>query len=463
MGSTITLPPRPPDELLAQCDPVIRAYIAALENVLRQVIERQDEQEKTLREAKRQATPFRREKRKKNRKKPGRKGGHSRERRREVEHVDKEHHAECPQGCPHCGGVVEEDHTYEQIQEDLVIQPIIRLLVVHVGCCQDCGATVEGRHPFQTSTARGAAAHQIGPTVLALAAHLHYQQGVPFEKMAAIFEQFGFDVSKATLVRAMHRMAALAEQPFQELLHKVLEHEVLHIDETGWSIDGEPHYLWVLTGCDATVYFVRRTRSGDEVADFLEDFKGVLVTDGHRGYDAIGKRLLRALCHLHLRRNFEQLEQKNQGRGKAFARDLIGWVDEVIALKAMRRENLLEDEEFEELAIDLEEKYFEILDTKPSNAANSRMVKRLLTWQDAVLRCLRVPEVPAENNHGERQIRPAVVLRKRGGCNRSDRGALTFERLASIAATRAQHGLSLIDWFKRLLCSPASEPVPVLV
>ena len=68
MGSTITLPPRPPDELLAKCDPMIRAYIAALEDVLRQVIKRQDEQEKTLREAKRQTTPFRREKRKKKRK-----------------------------------------------------------------------------------------------------------------------------------------------------------------------------------------------------------------------------------------------------------------------------------------------------------------------------------------------------------------------------------------------------------
>jgi transposase len=298
--------------------------------------------------------------------------------------------------------------------------------------------------------------------VLALAAHLHYQQGVPFEKLSAIFDQLGLVVSKAALVRAMHRMANRAEQPFQELLHKVLEHEVLHIDETGWSIDGEPHYLWVLTGCDATVYFVRRTRSGDEVADFLEDFKGVLVTDGHHGYDAIGKRLLRALCLLHLKRNFEKLEQKTQRRGKALARDLLWWVDEAIAVVALRRENVLDDDEFEDMAGDLERQFFEILDTKPSNATNARMVNRLLTWQDAVLRCLRIPGVPSTNNHAERQIRPGVVMRKRGGCNRSERGARTFERLASIAATRAQHGLSLIEWFTQLLCSPVSVPIAVL-
>jgi transposase len=462
MASKVTLPSRPSDELLGQAHPEIQAYIAALEKVLGQVIQRQDEQDKAIREVKRQATPFGRGKRKKDRKKRGRKGGHSRERRADVEHVDEEKHAECPEGCPSCGGIVEEDHTYEQVQEDLEIRRIVRRLVIHVGSCQGCGATVEGRHPFQTSTARGAAAHQIGPTALALAAHLHYQQGVPFEKMAGILEQLGLRVSKAALVRAMHRIALRAEQPFQELLQKVLTHDVLHIDETGWSIDGEPHYLWVLTGTNATVYFVRRTRSGDEVADFLEDFKGILVTDGHRGYDAIGKKLLRALCHLHLKRNFKDLEARMERRGKALGRELLWWVDEVIAISAMRREDLLDEGEFEELAADLEREFFDILDTKPSNAANAHMVNRLLTWQNAVLRCLRVPEVPSTNNHAERQIRPAVVMRKRGGCNRTERGARTFERLASIAATRAQHGLSLIEWFKTLLCSPPSVPTPVL-
>lgn len=462
MASKVTLPSRPPDELLAQAHPEVRAYIAALEKVLGQVIQRQDEQEKAIREVKRQATPFRRGKQKKERKKRGRKGGHSRERRSDVEHVDEEQHAECPEGCPSCGGVIEEDHTYEQVQEDLEIRRVVRRLVIHVGSCQGCGATVEGRNPFQTSTARGAAAHQIGPTALALAVHLHYQQGVPFEKMAAILDQLGLRVSKAALVRAMHRVAQRSEQPFRELLHKVLDHEVLHIDETGWSIDGEPRYLWVLTGSNATVYFVRRTRSGDEVADFLEDFKGILVTDGHRGYDAIGKKLLRALCHLHLKRNFKDLEARMERRGKALSRDLLWWVDEVIAVSAMRRDDLFEDGEFEDLATELERVFFDILDTTPSNPANAHMVNRLLTWQDAVLRCLRVPGVPSTNNHAERQIRPAVVMRKRGGCNRTERGARTFERLASVAATRAQHGLFLIEWVKRLLCSSASAPLPVL-
>jgi hypothetical protein len=144
--SGITLPPRPPEELLARCDPAIVAYITALEDVLRKVLGHLDEQETALREAKRQATPFRRSARKKKRKKPGRKGGHARASRPEVDHADEDADAELPQRCSCCGGTaIDEDHTYEQVQEDLEIRKVVRRILVHVGVCQDCGATVEGQ------------------------------------------------------------------------------------------------------------------------------------------------------------------------------------------------------------------------------------------------------------------------------------------------------------------------------
>jgi hypothetical protein len=88
------------------------------------------------------------------------------------------------------------------------------------------------------------------------------------------------------------------------------------------------------------------------------------------------------------------------------------------------------------------------------------MIARRLEWQDAVLMCLRHPRVPATNNAAERQIRPAVVLRKRGGCNRSERGARTFERLASIAESLRQHGRDFANWIVTLLRSP--NPIPLL-
>lgn len=464
MPAGFTVPPLPSEAALAQCPAEVVAYVRAVDEILRKFVAHIELQEKSLREAKRSATPFRRDESKRTkkeaRKKPGRKGGHTASRRAEPEHIDVHVDAALPEGCdcPGCGGQVVQADTYDQIQEDIRIERVVTKLTIHVGRCENCGKSVEGRHPFQTSTARGAAGHQMGPTALALAAQLHYQQGVPFAKIAQLLGQVGLPVSASTLVRAMHRIADKGKAAFDELFTRVIEADVIHIDETGWSVDGEPHYLWVLTDEVTTVYFVRRTRSGDEIADFLADFAGVFVTDGHAGYDKLGEKLLRALCHLHLKRNMKALEAKVPGRAKALARDLQWWLEGSIALVGARNE--MAPDAFARQAADLEAQYFEILNFKSSYPANERMIARLLKWQDAILRCLRDSRVPATNNRAERQIRPAVVVRKRGGCNNSQRGARTFERLASIAETLRGHSQCFMDWVIHALRSPV--PIPLL-
>lgn len=452
-------PPLPPEELLAQCPAEVVAYVRAVDELLRKLLGHVEEQDKALREAKRQATPFRRQEnaKKRQRNKPGRKGGHSAERRAVPQTVDEEVTASLPDACAcGCADVVETG-TYEQLQEDFQILRVTRRITVHVGRCTACGKTCEGEHPFKTSKARGAAAHQIGPTAMALATQLHYQEGVPFEKVASIFGEMGLPVAKATLVRGTQRIGVRAKPALEDLKAALLQEGVLHIDETGWSLEGAPCYLWVISGSETTVYFIRETRSGDEVADFLADFAGVLVTDGHAGYDELGKKLLRALCLLHLRRNMKSLEDKVKGRSKALARDLTWWLDEAITLVGQRDE--LEPSFFTRRAADLEQQFFEIISVESTAPANIRMIERMTRWQDAVLRCLRKPGVPATNNHAERQIRPAVVLRKRGGCNRSDRGARTFECLASITATLRQQGQSVLRWLVTLLTSPQPPPL----
>lgn len=48
--------------------------------------------------------------------------------------------------------------------------------------------------------------------------------------------------------------------------------------------------------------------------------------------------------------------------------------------------------------------------------------------------------MPFDNNHAERQIRPAVIIRKNSLCNRSERGAATQAILMSIYRTLKLRG-----------------------
>jgi hypothetical protein len=66
-----------------------------------------------------------------------------------------------------------------------------------------------------------------------------------------------------------------------------------------------------------------------------------------------------------------------------------------------------------------------------------------------------VPLLPPTNNEAEREIRPAVVVRKISAGNRTLAGAEVHERLASITRTAQRNGVRLAEVLPELLCSPA--------
>jgi transposase len=63
---------------------------------------------------------------------------------------------------------------------------------------------------------------------------------------------------------------------------------------------------------------------------------------------------------------------------------------------------------------------------------------------------LHDPEVPPTNNHAEQMLRPAVITRKVGGCNKSLWGALIHSILASLMVSCKRRGQSYLDPARRL-------------
>ena len=69
-----------------------------------------------------------------------------------------------------------------------------------------------------------------------------------------------------------------------------------------------------------------------------------------------------------------------------------------------------------------------------------RLAARLSRHRDDLFTFLDRPEASWENNFAERQIRPAVILRKNSQCNRSQRGAATQAVLMSVYRTLKLRG-----------------------
>lgn len=69
-----------------------------------------------------------------------------------------------------------------------------------------------------------------------------------------------------------------------------------------------------------------------------------------------------------------------------------------------------------------------------------RLVKRLRRHEAEMFTFLEHPEVPSDNNHAERMMRPAVIVRKNSYANGSENGANAQAVLMSVFRTLKQRG-----------------------
>ncbi|MBI2218049.1 MAG: transposase [Candidatus Rokubacteria bacterium] len=98
------------------------------------------------------------------------------------------------------------------------VRPYVTRFDAATGRCRPCRRRVPGRHPRQTSDALGAAASQLGPRALALAADLNKALGLSFGKVSRLFQEFfGIAVSRAGLCRALDSVARVAAPTYDAL------------------------------------------------------------------------------------------------------------------------------------------------------------------------------------------------------------------------------------------------------
>lgn len=407
--------------------------------------------ETAQRQGKRQATPFSKGAPKAAPKKPGRKAGHPAAHRAIPEKIDRTEEAPLPPACPDCGGAVVEDQVQTQYQID-VPRPIpvtVTQFNLHVGHCADCGQRLQGRHPDQTSDATGAAAVQIGSNALGLAAELKHGLGLPFGKVARILSTATeLDLSRATLARASQRLARKCQPTYARLIVRLRQSAVAHVDETGWKIGGHSAWLWVFTNDDVSLYVIDPSRAHAVVETILgTDYAGVLVSDCFLAYDPL--TCAQSKCVGHLLRRCKELQELKSGRAVQFTRDLARVLRTASTLKA--RQAHYSPHGYQVACGRLEAALDRLLARHLTDPDNARFAKTLRKQRSRLLTFLYHAAVPPTNNAAERELRPAVVVRKTGGCNRTPAGADAHAILASVLRTCQKQGFDPVEVLKLVL------------
>ncbi len=439
--------------------------IAALE---KEVAHLRQQLRHSEREPHRQAHPFRREQASTHPKKPGRRNGHPADLRPLPTPDQIDRVIEVPlDKCPLCDVYLYDQDHVVQYQTDLPpIVPIITQFNIETGYCPCCRQYWQGRHPEQTSDAIGATGNTFGPVVLTMAAELKHRLGVSYRKICDFLWTYcHLKACPAAFIRAEQRLADLAKPTYDLLIEALRQSHVVHADETGWRVGRLSAWLWVFSSKQATVYIIRTGKGarGHRVpADILgPDFDGYLVVDGLKSYDVLD--VAKGRCNGHLLRRCKKLGETVPTKEQEHIAALSHLLQEAIALAAQRDEHTapayaqrtqgIEDRLDDWLAANLKRRTL--------SADLDRLDWHIRAHRGEWLCFLHDPEVPPTNNHAEQMLRPAVLTRKVGGCNKNLLGALVHSILSSIMVSCHRQGKRFLDLARQLWQSNQPQAIPL--
>ena len=366
----------------------------------------------------------------KRRKKPGARNGHEGARRERPTKVDerKAHRLKC---CPHCRSQLQRcQRSRTRIIEDIpeVIEPVVTEHTIHRDYCPNCKKHVEPIVPDAMPKAT------LGHQVIALTSWFHYGLGLTIDQVVDILGyHLQTKLTSGGLIDAWRRLAEVLNVWYEQIAEQAKASAHLHADETGWRVNGQTHWLWCFTNDRNCYYMIDRSRGSPALQKFFTDeFEGVLITDFWSAYESVCAED-RQYCLVHLLRELEKVDERNDSpEWQAFAKKLRRLLRDGIRLR--KRVDYSSDK-YRSRIDRLNERVAELGAEEHVDSDTRRLTKRMRKYAEYIFTFLDYDHVPFENNFAERQIRPAVILRKNSQSNRSDRGAATQAILMSVYRT----------------------------
>ena len=293
--------------------------------------------------------------------------------------------------------------------------------------CPNCGRTVRAKAPGVLPKAL------YGNMLLAKVAEEHYLHG---HTLGDIATRLG--INNGSLFNALHQLAGTLEPVATRLVEDFRQAPVKHADETPWRTDGVNGYAWLFSTRDTSVFRLRETRAATVPEEVFgkQALPGVLVVDRYAAYNRVPCSI--QYCYAHLMRDVEDLEKEFHDD-----REVVAFTNALIPLlaKAMKlRAEATDPRKHRRRALRLKEKIVAICAKSARHAGIQQIqgifrekAERLYHWAES-------PNIPADNNFAERDLRGLVIARKISFGSQSEQGRRTREVLMTILHTLKKRG-----------------------
>jgi transposase len=304
------------------------------------------------------------------------------------------------------------------------------------------------------------------PALLAHITTAKFVDGIPLYRQESQFSRIGVTLSRATMAGWMIKLGGLHVVPIVNLMHEqMLTDPLIHCDETRLQVlksEKAPtadHWMWVRAsgppGRRIILFDYDASRAGAVPKRLLEDYRGILQTDGYEAYASVARTLslVHAGCFAHARRKFDEARKAQSSKNTAVghARTALEFIRElyVVERALWDKEQPITPEHRVTVRMQLSapimtrfHAWLEALAPQvlPQSLLGKAVHYTLGQWSK-LNTFLTHGEVPLDNNRCENAIRPFVIGRKGWLFSDTVKGAVASANLYSLVETAKSNGV----------------------
>ncbi len=307
-----------------------------------------------------------------------------------------------------------------------------------------------------------------------------YSFHLPLDRQVRMMRGEGLDVTSQTLWDQIEALASLLRDLPERIRQYLLTLAVLGADETEWPLLDKREkpskrkvwYAWSLCTPYAVYYRVSEKRNSKEVCDLIQEFDGVLMTDGLKIYQSAktkqGCKYISAFCWAHTRRKFLAAEASHSKEAGA----IINLIDELFAIDRLCPPGPPNDpERIDELRRLRHERSKPVLQGLASwammfkvlpDTAMGRALSYMTDLWTGLIRFASDPLIPLSNNGTERALRGPVVGRKNHYGSKSRRGTEVAALFYTLIESALLAGIDPTAYLRRAVNDALDGKVPPL-
>jgi transposase len=340
-----------------------------------------------------------------------------------------------PSRCAHCQAALAEADLTLTARFDKVdlpkVAPVVTRVERYAGHCRCCGGTTlaplpEGLEPGTP----------FSHTIVALAMYLRFVHHVSYRRLSRLLlELFGLAISEGALDAAFRRGKPRFDAETSAILARLRCARVVCSDETGVRIDGQNGWNWVFQNDEVVIHVIRHSRGASVVAEVMAGHRpAIWVSDlysAQRGHAAAWQ-----ICLAHQLRDCRYAIEAGDTIVAPRMKALL-----LRAVVLARRHRGLAESTRREYRRRLEHALDAVMALAPTNRHGQRLRRRYGKLREHLFTFLDHPEVTADNNSSERELRPTATYRKVTGGFRSAWGADLYAAVRSVIGTAARRGI----------------------